>query len=206
MNLDSSKQFIRDTFGGDVSDAYELHLDDFVCYVKSEALKVEDPCAANSETAARFKAKFERLAIGIMAEVLKAFLADNYGNSHGQIAINYNGALVYDRSLNEIPQVTKFSQEQSKIVEGLVDHAMVDFVLGLEMACRIVERLDEYVPKSRMTRLEPPPVKVAPPLEAIEIEIMRLERKLPRISREDAARLSRLYAATKETSGEASCR
>jgi hypothetical protein len=180
-SIKEAKQVIGSILGQDALCKFEEYLDDFTYYVKS--LSMVD--LKTPEEVIRYKLKL--MCKGLIVEAVKVFLKTKYNNGSGVVKVNLTDDGIYDQHMKPLPEIAEIRNKQNDVVECILDEAMHEFVKGRELAMQVVERAksfeanrtDEFV--------------YEPPIEEIEIEVLRLERKLPKITEEEAKKLVEYY-------------
>lgn len=183
--------FLEDVLGRDATQVFDEHMDEFIYYVKFSALSEPDMPDR------KMKIKLRRLAEGVIAAALKRFLNDKFADDTGDLGLNVNESGVYDRNMQRIDAIEKIKKSQKEMIALMVSRGMDEFVKGKALAQAIISRARQYQgepsPKDVNWQLPAPPINRAA-LEQIEIQILRLERKLPAIDEEGARLLTALYS------------
>lgn len=184
--------FLEDVLGKDAAQVFDEHMDEFVYYVKFNALSEPDLPDR------KMRIRLRKLAEGIIAAALKRFLEDKFADDTGELGLNINETGVYDRNMKRIDAIEKIKKGQKEMVSLMVSRGMDEFVKGKLLARSILSRARDYrdgqeSPKDANWQLPAPPINRAA-LEQVEIQIMRLERKLPSIDDEGARLLAALYS------------
>lgn len=188
--LSDVKRFLRRSLGKDATDIFAQQMDDVLYYAR--ALSLSDLESDPEE----IEGKFYEISQGILADLAGVYLHDNYDDN-----INVDYDRVYDHNMNVIKPIQDLQDNQQKIQSIMVKSAMALFRRGRKMAYRIVKRYEEHMAIRRVTRKQTTQRRApagrdyaqTPPSERYEIEILRLERKLPDLSPEEGQRLSLLY-------------
>ena len=179
MTTTEVRTFLAGLLGPKPMELFDIYLDDFFCCVKSWAMS--DLKSASLDVQARL----ENVLRGIIYEAIKSYLHENHAE------FNVSNDHVFDRDMKEIPSIVQIRTHQARILSCLMEQAMSDFEKGRQLAVIVVDRANKYVAS--------PSAKVQQtPMESYEIEIMRLEQRLPNLATEEAKRLSELYALLKE--------
>ena len=168
-------RFLGRLMGPKYSDLFDANIQEFTYYVRMAALA--DETVSDQEMRLRLK----KLAEGVVAASVKSFLDDKYGNANGEVEINVGENGVYDKNMRPIPEVDQIRKQQHDMVNILVARGMYEFAKGRHLA--------------RLASKKPQCVQAKKTAEDLEIEVMRLERMLPNIGGDDAARLSELYSS-----------
>jgi hypothetical protein len=184
--------FLEDVLGKDAAQLFDEHMDEFIYYVRFNALSTPDLADR------KMRIRLRKLAEGIIAAALKRFLEDNYANDTGELNLNINDTGVYDNNMQPISAVDKIKKTQREMVSLIVSSGMDEFIRGKTLAKSIISRARRYQEekpsqKDATWQLPAPPINRAA-LEQVEIQIMRLERKLPAIDEEGARLLAALYS------------
>lgn len=187
MTVLEARSRLVDILGPKPTDLFDRHLDDFMCCVKSWAM------TDFKTSAGEVKERVENISRGIIAESIKMFLAIKYGDETGAFSLNMSGnGLAYDADMNEVVEIKEMRRLQAEIIECLVEKAMEQFSKGRALGQSILDRARKFV-DDRKKGDAPRDYAQRPPLEQAEIEALRLERRLPRLSKEEGDRLSVLY-------------
>ena len=135
---------------------------------------------------AEIKDKLVAIAHGVLVECTKAYLIDHYGMKEDGGPKVHVAEDILDENMRTIPAVVKLRKHKVEIVRCLMDETMRVYRQGRDLARQIVDR----------TRAYKSPIPISHqgcPMELVEIEIMRLERKLPLLSDEEGRKLTELY-------------
>ena len=180
MTTTEIRTFLASLLGPRPMELFDVYLDDFFCCIKSWAMT--DLKSPSSEV----RARLENVLRGIIAEAIKSYLRENHAE------FNISNDHVFDRDMKEIPAILQIRTHQARILACLMEQAMSDFEKGRQLAIIVVDRANKYVaiPSAKVQQT---------PIESYEIEIMRLEQRLPNLATDEAKRLSELYALLKET-------
>lgn len=179
---------IEDVLGKPASDMFEENMDEFVYFVRASALNSPEI------TESKMRRELRKLSEGILAASVKRFLNDHYADDFGDIEINVNEeGGIYDRNMRPINAIEKIRKCQREMTTLMVSRGMHEFTKGRNLARIMGMRISDSVanepsPKDAVWISDSKPI-----LERAEIEIMRLEKKLPSLTSSEAAILSALY-------------
>lgn len=181
--------FLEKTLGKGAADTFEENFDELVYFVRSEALSNPDI------TDNKMKSRIRKLSEGILTAAVKSFLSENYSDDFGDVELNYNNDGVFDRNMHRIDAIEVIRKHQREIVTLLVSRTMKDYQKGKEINLT----LDVRMVKNQENEPSPKDINWSPRSkpamsEQNEIELMRLERRLPNLTKDEAGRLSELYA------------
>jgi hypothetical protein len=180
-NIAEISTFLEDVLGKDATRIFEENFDEFMYYVRSEALN-------NREiTDKAMRIRLKNLAEGIIAASVKKFLNDNYADSMGGVEINVNDNGVYDRDMHPIPAIDKIRKNQKGITALMVSRGMYEFAKGRVLLNQSGK------PEASQSQPKTAHRDTTPTVEAVEIDVMRLEGRLPNISKEEGELLASLY-------------
>ena len=175
--------FLFKLLGSKPTKQFESNMDEFSFFVKAEALTN----ASRSELEMRKMAK--ETCEKILSQCVKTYLAENFADDKGELSVSVNNGTVYDKNMHPVTAITTVKDNMLKISEVIVENIMEQFCVGRKLAQEIVSRMMHYKESH-----DDKPSQV-PLLESLEIEKMRLERKLPHIEPYEAKRLCVLCAA-----------
>jgi hypothetical protein len=178
--------FLFRLLGSKPTRQFESNMDEFSFFVKAEALTN----AAKSEADMRKLAR--ETCEKILSQSVKTYLAENFANEKGELSLKVDNGTVYDKDMQPVRAITVIRDNMSKISEVIVENVMEQFCAGRKLAQDIVNRMLYYKERQGTKSTQPPPP------EALEVEKMRLERKLPKIEPHEAKRLCSLYAALRD--------
>lgn len=180
--IKEAKQVIGSVLGQEALDKFEEFLEDFTYYVRSlSMIDLKSP-----EEVVRYKLK--AMCRGLIVESVKVFLRSKYNDGSGVVRVNLTDDGIYDQHMRPLPEIIEIRNKQADVIECILDEAMHEFVKGRELALQVVERAKSF----EANRTDQ--VVYEPPTEEIEIEVLRLERKLPNITDEEAKKLSEYYS------------
>jgi hypothetical protein len=190
-DIDEAKQAIRSALGNEARDTFGIFVEDFVYYIRSLAMvDLKTPNEVVRE-------RLHNICRGIIVESIKSFLSSKHSEEDGSFGINVsNNDVICDRNMNPLPEIIAIKDMQAEIVDFLLSMAMHEFSKGRILSLDIVKRAKKFNKKGITKRK--PTLPIAPAIEAIEIVIMRLERKLPDLTPDEAARLSEYYNIIRE--------
>jgi len=180
-NIKEAKQVIGSVLGPEALDKFDEFLDDFTYYVRS--LSMVD--LKTPEEVIKYKLRM--MCKGLIVEAVKVFLKIKYKDDSGVVRVNLTDEGIYDQNMRPLPEISEIKSKQADVVECILDEAMHEFVKGRELALQVVERAKTF----EANRSEG--VAYEPPTEEIEIEVLRLERKLPNVTEEEARKLTEYY-------------
>lgn len=177
-NFSDVCRFMTDILG---AQHFEDEVEDFVCFVKMSALT--NP----NVTDTWMKSKLRKYATTIIMASIKDYLDRNYADTNGDISLNVGFGMVYDKEMKPIEVINKIKQVQRGMMKLMVNQGMDEFLKGRELAYSMIERAD----------LKDDPQMSEPTKEHIQKAIKALEKKLPKITKEEASELLDLYAYIK---------
>lgn len=195
-------KYIAKHLGEEFATVFDVQMDEVMYYTRAMALD-------DMETGlAEIKDKLQALAQAVVMEVAHSYLREHHGSDFGEPDINVDWNCVYDKNMNVIEPIAKLTEKQHVIVNIVTRNLMSTFRKGRQLAYKIIIRRDEYLktkvddaalvgPDFSPVRTRGRDYKKNPPMERIEVEIMRLERKLPNLSLDEGRRLSMLYKETR---------
>jgi hypothetical protein len=184
--------FVRENLGPGPGRAFAAGVEDFLCSVRHSAVSLlprEDP-----------ERDFRMAAADVIADAVKAFVAENYVSMDGRLEIHVSSNDFLDKAMMPIPEISAIRGKSEAIIDAVSGAAMSEHRKGRELGAEIAGRARTFEEKfigPMVPRLPAPPRP--PPLEVLEIEMMRLERKLPELSKDEGNRLSQLYVLLKVT-------
>lgn len=184
-NIKSIRSFLRGLLGDNPIKLFDRHMDEFACCVKTWALS---DLKSSSEDV---KERFTNVSYGILSEAVKLFLSEKYSKEDGSLSVEITESEIYDEGHHRIPAIVALRERQEEIIEFMVRNAMRDFEAGRRLAKVIVARARKF--ESDKMDGARPPARSRIPAEAIEVEIMRLEKRLSELTPEEGRRLSGLY-------------
>ena len=173
-------KFLGKLMGSKYSELFDANIEEFTYYVRMAAL------ADETVTEQEMRLRLKKLAEGVVAASVKSFLDDKYTNANGEVEINVGDNGVFDKDMRPIPEVDQIRKQQHEMVNVLVARGMYEFAKGRHLATMATKK------KVTAAQYNAQRKKGA---EDLEVEMMRLERKLPNIGGDDAARLSELYSS-----------
>lgn len=182
--------FLEDVLGKNAAEVFEENMDEFVYFVRSEALHNTDI------TETKMRSRLRKLAEGIIAASVKRFLNENYADDNGEVELNINDDGIYDRNMKPISAIEKIRKTQRDMMSLMVSRGMYEFAKGRHLARIMDSRAADSDDKKEANPKDinwTPPAPKTTLLELAEIEVMRLERKLPNLTPEEAVTLASLY-------------
>jgi len=178
--------FLFRLLGSKPTRQFDSNMDEFSFFVKAEALTNALKSEADMRKLARETCE------KILLQSVKTYLAENFANEKGEMSLTVNNGTVYDKDMQPVRAIILLRDNTSKISEVIVESIMEQFCTGRKIAQDIVNRMMYYKERQGTRSTQ------SPPPEALEIEKMRLERKLPKIEPHEAKRLCSLYAALRD--------
>lgn len=203
MDMSDTKAFISHNLGETAAVMFSHASEDFVCYVRHQSL------IDTSSTEAMMRDRFRKSVIGIIADAVKIFVGERYVGPDGRLDVHVYNEEFLDKAMVPIPEIAKVRSRSKAIIDGMVDCAMEEFEKGRALAFEVNARSEQYEarfigsPSPQAPKALPAPkppkkdIMAHLPLEVLEIEMMRLERKLPGLSDSEGTRLSQLYMILK---------
>lgn len=191
-DITEAEAFIEDILGKEAAIAFAQNMEDFFCYARSLALTDLD------STPASVRRRFQSISDGIISESVKIYLTENFSSDQGKIEVDAVDGIVYDKNMNPIPAIGIVKQRREEVLKEILDSIMAEFSRGRRLAKEIVSRVEKNrkalpmsaVPASTDSSRN---YRSEPPTEVMEVELMRLERKLPNVTSDEGKRLSVLY-------------
>lgn len=193
--ISGAEAFIQDVLGKEAALAFSQNMEDFSCYARSVALTDLD--SANDS----IRKRFESISDGIITESIKVYLSENFASENGKLEIDAVDGIIYDKNMKPIPAISMVKQHRQQVLKEVLDSIMAEFSRGRKLAKEIVARMEPFIaPQDEvtMTEVASRDYRKNPPLEVFEVEVMRIENKLPDITVEEGKRLSYLYSLLKE--------
>ena len=173
MELEQPIETIEEVLGVAARKSFERGAEELACYVRSIALvSLKIP----EETVRK---QFASISLGIIVNAVKASVEARLGD--GEVS----SGVICGKRMHVEPELMEINNRKQEIIDCLVDFSMELFSKGRKLGRQIVSRAR---PMGRR-----PSLSEKSPLEAIEVEIMRLENKLPNISKIEALRLGDCY-------------
>lgn len=206
--LSYASRYIGRTIGADAKELFDACIDDALYYAKSVSIKGID---AEIEDANEF---FRELVERALMEAANVYLKEYYASDSGILEVNVTYDCVYDKDMNTIRPLKKILDRRDEIIDVSLNHIMSSYMKGRKIAKRLEARKGEYERQKALKNgvIQPSPkdanwepalpavqkrdYRKKPPQELLDVEIMRLERKLPNLSSQEGLRLSELYAKT----------
>lgn len=193
-DINEAKQRIKSALGNEARDTFCVVVEDFVYYTRSLAMvDLKTPPDVVKE-------RLHGICRGIIIESIKSFLDTKHADETGEVGINVsNDNIVCDRNMNPLPEIIAIRESQAEIVDFLLGMVMNEFSKGRTLSRDIVKRARKFNKKGQSQRkARKLTLPIPPALESIEIEVMRLERKLPVLTMDEAARLAEYYNTVRE--------
>jgi len=180
-SIKEARQTIEGILGPEALVSFNDYLDDFTYYVKSlSMLDLRTPEEVIKDELRHFCKK-------LIVEAVKAFLQSHYKDASGNLKFNLTKDGIYDEHMKPLREISEIKNKQAEVVECVLAEAMHEFAKGRELALQVVERARSYAANKAEG------VKHEPSTEEIEIEVLRLERKLPNLTEEEASKLTECY-------------
>lgn len=191
------QDFVRQTFDDEAAEVLGRNLEDLFYRIRSWAL------LDNKSQIEKVRERVNKMAVGVIMEAVKVYLAKHYADNWNVFDDN-----VFDGNMSSIRPIELVKVHRNAMIEIIEREAIKEFSRGRELAGVVVARAREYLlrkehgepspkdPNWDYFALPPKPPRdyeETPPAEAIEVEIMRLERKLPSLSPDEGKRLKELY-------------
>jgi len=171
--------------GKDTEHFFVAQMDDFMYFVRSMALSQID---ANEEET---KDKLLNICQNILKKTVKFFLMNKFGmTDDGTIKVIVQENELFDINKRSIKEVVLFKKEHKVIGEQMFELAWDEYQKGRILFTKIVERAKNF---KAITKDFNRDYSILPPFENMEIEIIRLEKKLPFLSHTKGKRLAELY-------------
>jgi len=202
-SVDEASKFIGRMIGAKSRDLFDLHMDDALYYAKALSFSsIADDTSAMED-------HFHLLVERALTESANLYLQQNHSSEEGLLEINIAYDCVYDKNMSVIKPVKRLLDRRKEIVRASLKHVMATFQRGRKLAQKIAARHNNYARLQNLKKYTRPSPKdqnweplacipkrdysKRPAEEMLEVEIMRLERKLPNLSTEEGYRLSSLY-------------
>jgi hypothetical protein len=176
---ETAEDIVRSALGNDAGDMFSYGMQDMLCYVRSLSLTELD---ASAET---LMAKFHTIFEAILTEAVKEFLNETYGEKY---KIYVDDSNVYDKDMSLIQPIMTIRKRKDDIEKDVMAMVALEFHKGRRLAWQVVARI-----RSKGQSLKERNYEVSPPTEAMEVELMRLERKFPVVTPQEWQRLLELY-------------
>lgn len=204
MKLHEIQDFIGASLGKEAADLFGKNIEDMFYRIRSWAL-------SDTKTPIdQMKERINKICKAIVLESIKTYLHRNYEHNW---SVSVSKGDLLDNDMNVIEPIQTIKQHQKEIISVLEGEAMAEFNRGRNMANSIVSRAREFVSRKlssptsstswdySVPSAPPRNYEEMPPLERLEIEIMRLEQKLPSLSSREAERLKELYDKCNKCAG-----
>jgi len=171
-------EMIHEVLGETAAVAFIENFEELTCFIKSLALN-------NIATEDKMKNSLKKYAEGLIAASVKCYLEENYADSFGGVEININGRGIYDKNIKPIRALETIHGSHKEIINFIVAKEMYEFTKGRHLARIMENRVNSKVFKMDNNVCSK---------EQVEVEIMRLERKLPNLTPEEAEKLKKCYS------------
>lgn len=192
-NLTEIAVFLEDVLGKPAAHIFDENMDELIYIVRSQAL--HNP----SITESKMRNKLKRLSEKIIAASLQSFLNENYADDFGDVELNVDEGGIYDRNMKPISAIEKIRKSQREMLNLMVSRCMYEFAKGRNLAKIMDARSNDDGKDPDPKDIDWTPPKAKPlTLELIEIQILRLERKLPNLTSEEGKSLTAFYEAMRE--------
>ena len=176
---ETAEEIVRSALGNEAGDMFIFGMQDMLCYVRSLALTELDAHPKSLIT------KFHSIFEAILTEAVKEFLSNTYGEKY---KIYVDNDSVYDKDMVLIQPIMTIRKRKSDIEKDIMATVSAEFHKGRRLAWQVVSRIRNKGKSNQERNYE-----LSPPAEALEIEVMRLERKLPSLKPQERERLVELY-------------
>lgn len=190
-NLADIAMFLEDVLGHEAAQVFDENLEEFVYYVRSEAL------SNHAVTSKAMKTRIRRLAENIIAASVKKYLSEKFADANGEVELHINESGVYDKNMRPIPAVDKIRKTQKEMTSLMVQRGMYEFAKGRHLArimdARLGDDMHDRDQASKSLTWDRHQDPRRPILELLEIQAMHLEGKLPNINPEEGKKLAQLY-------------
>ena len=173
-------QMIDEVLGRMAAEAFVVNFDELTCFIRSLALNNE------GVTEDRMRTNLRKYVEGIIAASVKCYLDEHYMDEFGSVEVNVDHQGIYDKNMRPIKALEIIHDSHKEVMNLLVARGMYEFTKGRHLA-----KVMEARANSKQYRMIMPGVQTR---EQLEVEIMRLERKLPNLTPEETSRLKKLYA------------
>lgn len=192
------QDFVKKTLGDEASDVLGRSLEDLFYRIRSWAL------LDSKSQIEKVRERINKMAIGVVMEAIKVYLAKNYAD---RWSVSDDDDVI-DDNMSSIRQIEIVKKYRDSMIEIIEREALKEFSRGRDLANIVVSRAREYILRQENGEPSPkdpnwdyfavppkPPRDYAdnPAAELTEVEIMRLERKLPGLSEDEGKRLKELY-------------
>ena len=168
-------------------DFYVKQVEDFMYFVRSLSLvetKTEEE---------KIREKLHEVTSIVLQKTVKYFLTEKCGKAaDGTIKVTIIDKEIHDINGKLVEEVVDFKKNLKAISDQIIELGMEEFGKGRVIALEITERLKESTNKVHRKVVQRD-YSVAPPLEQMEVEMIRLEKKLPFLSHEEGRKLADLY-------------
>lgn len=179
MNVDEATRTIKSTLGNEAKETFEAFVDELICYVRCLSLvDLRTPVPIVRESMRQFCHQ-------VLVASVKTFLAQKHDSEE---TIRISDDMIYDDDMNPLPEMIGLRDKQEDIVGALLDASMTEFERGRKLGVSIVSRAHRFVQDTG-----PSGSPIEPLREVIEIEMMRLERRIKQLDEDDIKRLCSCY-------------
>ena len=127
---------------------------------------------------------------GIIAASVKCYLDEHYMDKFGAVEVNVDQQGIYDKNMRPIHALEVLHQSHKQVMGLLVARGMYEFTKGRHLA-----KIMEARAAAKQYHMIMPGVQTK---EQLEVEVLRLERKLPNLTLEETARLKKLYVCLRD--------
>lgn len=179
MNIDEATKTIKSTLGNEAKETFEAFVDELMCYVRCLALvDLRTPIPIVRESMRQFCQQ-------VLVASVKTFLTERHDSEE---SIRISDDMIYDEDLNPLQEMIDLRDKQTDIVGALLDSSMQEFERGRKLGLEIVSRAQKFVQDAGPSISPIEPLK-----ELIEVEMMRLERRLEQLDEAGVKRLCSCY-------------
>jgi hypothetical protein len=177
-------QLIDEVLGKTAAETFVENLDELTCFVRSLAL--------NSEgiTEDKMRSSLKKYVEGIIAASVKCYLDEYYMDEFGSVEVNVDHRGIYDKNMRPIKALEVIHDSHKEVMGLLVARGMYEFTKGRHLA-----KIMEARANSKQYRMITPGAQTR---EHLEVEVIRLERKLPNLTPEESAKLKKLYSCLRD--------
>jgi hypothetical protein len=166
---------------------YVKQIEDFMYFVRSLSL------VETKTDEEKIKERLREVISTVLQKTVKYFLSEKCGKaSDGTIKVIIIDKEIHDINGKLVEEVIEFKKNLSTISDQIIELGMEEFEKGRIIAFEITERLKDSTNKIHRKVVQRD-YTVAPPLEQMEVEMIRLEKKLPFLSHEEGRKLADLY-------------
>jgi hypothetical protein len=178
MELEPSSaiEAIEEALGSAARESFEEGVEELSYYTRSLAL------VGLTIPEEMVRGTLRRMCLGLVVGSVRASIESRLGR---EVTVGVSSGVICGKEMHATPEFMVINDKKDEIIDDLMKFVMDIFVRGRRLGRQIVRRA---LPLGRR-----PALSKKSPLEAIEIEIMRLEDKLPNISKIEALRLTDCY-------------